>query len=178
MAQVQKNIIVQGISGKFGGQVVFRQMRDGRTILAAVPDFSKRVLSTDQKAHHSKFRAGAAYAKQAAKTTPLYAQLAAGTSKTAYNIALADFFHVPIIHEVKQVGLRLRIWASDTVFVSKVVVTVLDAEENILETGDAVQADADWWEYDFVQTGKVMVEAHDLAGNVGRVEKILGEGNT
>ena len=92
MARVKKNIIIQGLSGKFGDQVVFRILRDGRTIVATVPDFSERILSTDQKAHHTKFKAGAAYAKAAQFSEPIYAQLAAGTMKTAYNIALGITF--------------------------------------------------------------------------------------
>jgi hypothetical protein len=170
MARVHNNIIVQGISGKFGGHVVFRRLRDGRTIMADVPDFSHRKLSKDQKAHHAKFKEGAAYAKEAAKSNPIYAQLAAGTMKTAYNVALADFFHPPVIHEVKQEGSLLKIQASDDVLVTKVCVTVLDGNGKVLEKGDALQRDPVRWEYALEHAGWVVAEVCDLAGNVTRAE--------
>jgi hypothetical protein len=168
MAKVEKNIIVRGLSGKFGGQVVFRQLRDGRTIVCAVPDFSNRVLSKDQKAHHAKFKIGAAYAKDAAKKEPLYAELAAGTLKNAYNVALADFFHPPVIHSVERVDSSLEIRASDDVKVAKVSVTVFDEAGNVLEKGEATQIDEKFWRYDPGQEGRLLVEAWDLPGNVAR----------
>src|SRR5689334_12887415 len=118
MAKVRKNIIIEGISGKLGGQLVFRNLKDGRTIVCAAPDFSNRVLSTDQKAHHSKFKAASVYAKVAQFSEPIYAQLKEGTTMTAYNIALADYFHPPVIHAVKHEGSRVRIHATDDVLVT------------------------------------------------------------
>jgi len=138
--------------------------------VADVPDFSKRVLSTDQKAHHAKFKAGAAYAKAAQFSEPIYAQLAAGTMKTAYNIALGDYFHPPVIHKVQREGASLKIHASDNVLVTGVTVTVFDADGKVLEKGEAVKGNADWWEYAPQQSGKSLVEARDLAGNVTTTE--------
>jgi hypothetical protein len=175
MTKVSNNVLVRGLSGKFGGQVVFRQLRDGRTIVADVPDFSNRVLSKDQKAHHSKFKEGAAYAKEAAKTQPLYAQLAAGTMKTAYNVALADFFHPPVIHTVERKKSAIRIQASDDVKVTRVSVTIFDTNGRVLEKGEATQGKIDWWEYISQHTGRVLVEARDLAGNVGKMMKDEGK---
>ena len=171
MAKVRKNIILQGVSGKFAGQVVFRQLRDGRTILAAVPDFSQRVLSEAQKAHHAKVKAASAYAKVASKTQPIYAQLAAGTNKNAYNLAIADFFHAPVLHEVKQEGMLLKIQASDDVLVTRVSLTILGGDGTVLETGDAQPEEGtDRWTFLMRQAGRAVVEAYDLAGNVTRLE--------
>jgi len=175
MPKVKNNVIVRGLSGILGGQIVFRQRRDGSTIAATPPDFSQRVLSKDQKAHHSKFKEGAAYAKEAAKTQPLYAQLAAGTSKTAYNVALADFFHPPVVHSVERNESAIRIQASDGVKVTKVSVTIFDQDGSVLEKGEANSStDSGWWEYVPQHTGRVLVEAYDLAGNVGKMEKDEG----
>ena len=82
MAKVQSNIIVRGVSGKVGNQLVFRHMRDGRTILATVPDFSKRKLSRDQKTHHERFKEAAAYARVASRKEPIYTELAEGRRRT------------------------------------------------------------------------------------------------
>lgn len=172
MARIRKNIILQGVSGKFAGQVVFRQLRDGRTILAAVPDFSKRVLSEAQLAHHAKVKAASAYAKVASKVHPIYAQLTAGTTKNAYNMAIADFFHAPVIHEVKREGLVLKIWASDNVMVTRVHVTVLGDDGAVLEKGEAMQEEnsAERWKFLAQQAGRAVIEVYDLAGNLTKVE--------
>jgi len=125
-------------------------------------------LSKDQKAHHAKFKLGAAYAKAAAKTEPLYAELAAGTMKNAYNVALADFFHPLVIHSVERVDSSLEVQASDDVKVAKVWVTVLDEAGNVLEKGEATQLDDGFWRYAPGQEGRLLVEAWDLAGIVAR----------
>ena len=103
MARIQSNLVVQGLSGGLGN-LTFRRLQDGRTIVCAKPDFSHRKFSREQKAHQSRFQAAAAYAKATAQTQPIYAQLAAGTLKTAYNVALSDWFHAPVIHQIEAQG--------------------------------------------------------------------------
>jgi hypothetical protein len=39
-----------------------------------------------------------------------------------------------------------------------------------VEKGEAVRKNGDWWEYAPGSEGKVVVEARDLPGNVGRGE--------
>jgi hypothetical protein len=170
VAKVKKNVILEGISGKLGDQVVLRHFPDGRTIVAAMPDFSNRVFSTAQTAQQTKFKAASTYAKATYKVEPLYAQLAAGTPRNAYNVALADYMHAPVIHQIKREGSRLKIQASDTVLVTAVSVTLLDADGTVLEKGEAQQGDVDWWEYTLQGSGKISVEARDLAGNVTKAE--------
>jgi hypothetical protein len=122
MAKVRDNILVRGLSGKLGNQVVFRTLRDGRTIVCNMPDFSNRKLSKDQKQHHKRFQAAAAYARVASRSNPIYAELAAGTMKNAYNVALGDWFHSPVIHGVERNGKAIDIQASDDVMVTSVQV--------------------------------------------------------
>ncbi len=165
MARVKANAIVQGLSGKFGDQIVFRQLRDGRTIMCAKPDFSRRKLSKDQKAHHERVKAAAAYASSAAKKEPLYAELAAGTMKNAYNVAFGDWFNPPVIHSIEKRGGKIIIHASDDVRVASVVVMILDEEGKVIEKGDAKQVESDEWEYVCNAEGKVVAEARDLPGN-------------
>ena len=161
-----KVILVQGLSGKLGDQVVFRHLRDGRTIVCTKPDFSNRKLSKSQKAHHKRFREAAAYARSASRTNPIYAQLAEGTMKNAYNVALGDWFNPPVIQTVERRGKTLRIQVTDDVMVVGVQVLVLDENGKTLETGEAVRGKGDWWEYVPTAQGTVVVEARDLAGNV------------
>ncbi len=168
MARVKTNVIVEGLSGKLGNQLVFRHLRDGRTIVCVKPDFSQRVLSKDQKAHHERFRAAAAYARVASLSQPIYAELAAGTVKNAYNLALGDWFHPPVIHNIEKRAGKILVQASDDVCVASLRVMIVDEAGSVLEQGDAVQLQGDLWEYQPVAEGRVMAEARDLAGNVVR----------
>lgn len=172
MAKVKKNDIMEGLSGRLGKQLVIRHMRDGRTIVLTRPDFSNRVFSEDQLSHQSRFQQAAAYASMASKTNPLYAQLAAGTSKNAYNLALSDWFNPPVVHQVRREDSCIRVHASDNVLVTKVVVTLLDEQGHILEQAEATLINNAWWEYNTSSTtqASILVEAFDLAGNVTRHE--------
>ncbi|MGE5464751.1 MAG: hypothetical protein ACM3PS_15425, partial [Syntrophothermus sp.] len=90
MAKVINNILVRGLSGQLGGQFVIRRLRDGRTIVCKSPDFSNHKLSDAQKEHHGRVKEAAAYARSASRSNPLYARLAEGTMKNAYNVAFGD----------------------------------------------------------------------------------------
>ncbi len=170
MAGIKTNVIVEGLSGKLGNQLVFRHLRDGRTIVCVKPDFSRRVLSNDQKAHQERFRTAAAYAREASLSQPIYAKLAAGTIKNAYNLALGDWFHPPVIHSIEKRDGKIFIQASDDVCVASLRVRIVDEAGSVLEQGDAMQVEGDWWEYQPATEGKVMAEARDLPGNVARME--------
>jgi hypothetical protein len=172
MAIVKDNLITEGTSGRLGKRLVFRHMKDGRTIVATRPDYTGHVWTPDQSAHHSRFRQAAAYARSASKTTPLYAELAKGTAKNAYNLALSDWFRAPVIHEVTRLGDRIRVQASDNVLVTSVVITFSDEQGQTLEQGEAVRMDDIGWEYitSTPEAGAILVEAFDLAGNVARWE--------
>jgi hypothetical protein len=170
MAQVVNNIFARGLSGKLGDQVVFRHLRDGRTIVCTKPDFSRRKLSREQKEHHKRFKQAAAYAQSAAHSQPIYAERAAGTLKNAYNVAVGDWFHPPVIHRLERNGEAIRIEASDDVLVAGVRVVVLDEQGKTVEKGEAVKRKDNWWEYVPQESGKVTVEARDLAGNKVQAE--------
>jgi len=170
MAKVARNVIVRGISGSIGN-LVFRQMKDGSTWVSATPDFSSRKFSKGQKDHQSRFKQAASYARGAAKVQAIYAELANGTTKNAYNIALSDWFNAPVVHRIERREGRILIEASDDVLVTRVRVTVLDEEGKTLEEGEAVQRGsiAGWWEYIIHSEGKIVAEAWDLAGNRTRL---------
>ena len=75
-----------------------------------------------------------------------------------------------MIHEVQREGSNLKIHASDSVLVTGVTVTVFGADRKVLEKGEAVKGNADWWEFIAQRSGKVIVEARDLARNVTTAE--------
>jgi hypothetical protein len=175
MTRVHNNIFVRGLSGKLAGQFVLRRLRDGRTAVCKIPDFSSRKLSKEQKNHHKRFKLASAYAKAASRSNPLYAELAEGTMKNAYNVALGDWFHPPVIQEVKRRDKVIRVQPSDDVCVASVRVLVLDEKGKVLEKGEGVREEgpstsSGCWEFAPSAEGKVVVEVRDLAGNLVKVE--------
>ena len=132
MAKVTKNPIMRGIQGSVGG-LVFREMPGGETWVSGKPNFSKRKFSEGQKSHQSKFQRAAAYAREAAKSQPIYAELAAGTVKSPYNIALSDWFHPPIIHQVTQAAGLIRVRASRNAKIAGVRVLILNENGKIIK---------------------------------------------
>ena len=172
MAKVINNPLIASLSGKFGDSIVFRKMKDGRTIVAAMPDFSNRVLSQGQITHQSRFKQAVAYAVEASKTNPLYAELAAGTAKNAYNIALSDWFNPPVIHRVTRQNGCIRVHATDNVKVTKVLITITGEQGQTLEQGEAALAWDGLWEYKPASpdAGSIVIEVFDLAGNITRHE--------
>jgi len=166
MAKIKRNPMIQGISGAVGKSLVFRQMPDGSTIVGEMPDFSDRVFSNGQLSHQSRFQQAAWYARMAARTNPIYEELARGTLKTAYNMALSDWFNPPVIRAVQRQNGAIRVDATDNVLVTRVQVTILDEEGRIVEKGEGIRGEGGLWEYETATEGKVLVEAWDLAGNV------------
>jgi hypothetical protein len=172
MAKVRDNPITEGLSGKLGRRYFFRRRRNGATLLCRVPDFSDRVFSQGQLAHQSRFQKAVAYAR-AAQTHPIYADLALQRLQPAYNIALSDWFHPPVIHAVSRQAGRIRISATDNVQVATVRITLLDRHGQTLERGEAVYVSDSLWELELVapNEAKVLVEAFDLAGNCTKHEE-------
>jgi hypothetical protein len=172
------NGTVKGFRGKIGN-LIFRQLPDGTTVMSqAQPKKNSREKkraklkrSPRQQAHNSRFQEAVIYGRWAAKTHPVYAELAAITPmKTAYNFAVSDWFHAPEIGCIAQQDGRILVDASDDVRVTKVQVTVLDDENRVLETGEAVRDEEDWWEFASRAEGKtVIAEAWDLPGNVTKL---------
>lgn len=179
MAKIRKNIIIQGFSGTLGDQLVIKQDKAGRTILAVPPTFDEnRAFSEAQQEHHEKFRDASAYAKDA-KSQEVYAEKAEGTPMNAYNVAMADWFHAPEVKEIDMeswngaAGSVIRIRAVDNVQVAQVNVIITDGNSTVLEQGAAVKAEGNWWTYT-TQTAisgspSVMVAARDLPGNIGEL---------
>lgn len=162
MAKIKKNTLLQGLSGSIG-DLVFRQMPDGSTRVSKKPDFSEREPSQGQIDHQNRFKLAIAYGREA-KTLPFY-QERAGNGKTAYNLAIADWCHAPVIHSIGQHEGRIRVEASDNIKVTKVEVRILDTEGNVLEAGQAEQVNPLYWEYAYSAEGQVEASAWDLAGN-------------
>lgn len=171
MAKVTLNQLLHVLQGGIGDWV-FRQMPDGTIIISGAPRYHKRKTTQKQQAHRERFRQAAKHARRAARKHPIYAELAKGTWKSAYNFALSDWWHKPEIHRIERKKGCIRVQATDNVLVARVRVTVLDEGGKILEAGECVKAKgrasgAGWWEFASEAQGKtVIAEAWDLPGNV------------
>ena len=176
MAKVRNNIIIQGLSGSLGEQLVIKQDKAGRTIVGVAPSFDpNRTYTEAQTEQHEKFRDASIYAK-GAKGEEIYVEKAEGTPMNPYNVAMADWFHAPEVTEIDaeawsgQAGQMIRIQAVDNVQVSQVNVVITDAENAVVEQGAAVRAEGAWWAYTTTATVagevKIVVTARDLPGNI------------
>lgn len=178
MTRVTLNGTVKSLRGKTGN-LVFRELPDGTTVMSQGPHKknarqkkrAKEKRSPAQKAHNNRFQEATWYASAAAKTELVYAELAAVTPMwTAYNHALSDWFHPPQIGCLAQEDGRILVDASDDVLVTRVKVTILNAEGCVLEKGEAVRREGHWWEFLSPLVGKtVIAEAWDLPGNVTKL---------
>jgi hypothetical protein len=122
-----------------------------------------------QKAHNSRFWEAVDYAK-AARIKPLYVELAAVTPmKTAYNLALGDWWEPPVIQRVERREGRVLVEATDNIMVSRVRVSILDEAGQRLEAGEGTRGEGDCWEFASDAWGKtVIAEAWDLPGHMTR----------
>ena len=179
MTKVILNGATKGLRGKIGN-LIYRLPPDGTTVVTSAPPKKtsrqkKRAnlkRSASQKAHNGRFQEASAYAKWAAREQPVYAQLAAvAPMKTAYNFALCDWFHPPVIHRIERRAGCILVEASDNVRVTRVQVTVLDGPEgSVLEKGEALKGEGDWWKFAFQSEGKTIIaEAWDLPGHVTKL---------
>lgn len=181
MAVVKRNIIVEGLSGSLGGQIVFQRGRGGRTIVRTMPTPSQRAPTERQLTNRARFKKASAYASQA-KDHAIYVEKAKGTSLTPYNVAVADWFSSPEIAQIDLsqwyggIGETLRMQVQDNVYVERVNVLITDENGDLVETGSATaETNGLWWQY--ITTvdhpgghATVVVSASDLPGNEGSLE--------
>jgi len=184
MAKVRNNVVVRGLSGSFGEQMIIKIDKAGRTIISNKPEFNEnRVFTPAQQAQQEKFREGVAYAKET-KDLQAYVDKAKGTPMHPYNVALADWFHAPEIKEIDlsdwtgQADQYIRILAMDDVQVAQVSVVITDEQDAVLEQGSAVKDDVSpWWIYTTKTTTagnpKVLVSVEDLPGHITEMTKNL-----
>ncbi|HQE94015.1 MAG TPA: hypothetical protein PLH19_15055 [Anaerolineae bacterium] len=145
-----------------------------------MPAPSDKAPTAAQAAARERFQEATAYGK-AAKDHPAYAAKAAGTEKTSYNVAVADWYHEPEVAEVDLeawtggVGEVLRARARDDVQVTTVQFVLADADGHLVESGAATLGADGWWRYTTTVdhpggAATVLVTAHDLPGHRGSLE--------
>ncbi len=188
MAQVKKNIVTEGLSGKLGGRIVFSN-RGGKTIVSVMPEKSDQPRSDAQKAQQRKFVAGVTYAKKAVQDPTLKEayQMKAKEGQGAYHVAVNDYLNAPDIESVDLTaytgkrGEALLITAVDDYSVASVEVLIHQADGTLFEQGAAVpQENGSQWAYttqkaDTSIKGKsITVRVKDLPGNTAEAVFTLG----
>ena len=175
MAKIKLNRVLQAIRGSIG-RIVFRIRPDGTVILSGAPTYKKNRGTARQKAHWQRVSDATQDAKILARTHPLYAQLAAEPEArakwlSAYNFAFADCMKPPVIHCIERREGCIRVQATDNIGVTLVRVIVMDENGRTLESGDAIRAEGDWWEYAPQVEGKrILAKAFDLPENCTMLE--------
>ena len=147
MPIIRNNPAVQGASGMLGNNFVYRQVH-GRTIMANRPK-KREKLSEKQLAQTDRFSNAAYYAtKQTEK--PQYKTLyqrGIDLKKgilSAYAVALRDFLNAPKIEQLDvkdytgEPGQFIRVRATDDFMVSSVSITITNAENQVIEKGEAI----------------------------------------
>jgi hypothetical protein len=176
MAYVRENDLTEGLSGRFGQKMVFKQLR-GKTIVArrAKPLNTQSNLQRDNR---SKFRMATRYAKTMMQDSERKAYYWKKAKKlklpNAYTAAIADYLRRPKITGLKAgvdgpaVQIKIEVLKKD--FATKLLkVTTLGADGSALEEKE-VAGDLRSWKYRFVtqkdMIKKIIVAVQDMAGNV------------
>lgn len=180
MAKSRRNVITHGLSGLIGDLLVFRQ-RAGKTIVGDKPAPSSKPPTADMLKSRSRFRRAAIYAKSAIMDVVKKAAYAAVAKRgqTAFNVAFADYQKGPEIETNLDfsfysgaVGQKLSASVIDNFMVKSVNFSILDTAGEVVESGEAVQADdgLDWVytttvSHSDYEGGKVVIKAYDEPGN-------------
>ncbi len=91
MAKVVDNLVMQGLSGRLGKQLVIRRRRDGSFVVAAAPPRNTgRVPTEGQRAYRQRFAAAIAHAKSVKDDASVIAA-AREKGQTPFNFAVAEY---------------------------------------------------------------------------------------
>ncbi|RPD38494.1 hypothetical protein EG028_24820 [Chitinophaga barathri] len=170
---------MKGVSGALGTELIFRQ-RAGKTIISLPPLPREDNPTESQQEIRTKFQEASLYAKTAL-ADPLKKAAYAAKAKdglTANNVAMADYFHAPVIVSADagnfsgSLGDTITAYVIDDFKVQSVHIAILNETGDILEQGQASPAAGgkDIWAYILSNalTGavKARIEARDMPGNV------------
>jgi hypothetical protein len=177
MATLRSNLVIQGLSGMLGRQVVIRRQKNGSYVIAAPPRRGGE-RSEAQKAQQEQFRRAIAFSKEA-RALPEYQEAAEARGASTFNVAIADFLHPPEITKLDvsdyhgDAGQPIVITAIDDVRVKSVGVLIVAEDGTFVEKGAAVASATDPTEWTYTSTAKtdagavkIVADAADLAEHV------------
>jgi len=157
-------------------------------VLAQAPGKRQAEATASQKAHQQKFQQAIIYGKSQMADAEAKAEYAAkaGDTRSAFNVAVADFFNAPQIDEIDLKGYSgatgeiIRVGVTDDFKVKQVQVSIVNSDGSLVEQGDAVKQGN---EIDWIYTttignpdlagDKILVKASDKPGNITEGEQNL-----
>jgi hypothetical protein len=177
MAKVKNNAITTGLSGKYGGQLVFRQVGD-KTFVVKKPGPRTKPASPAQQANENRFRLAVIYAKAAMADPAMKSIYEAGRGRrSAFRVAISDFRNAPRITAVNAGGYtgssgeKILITAVDDFKVVAVSVAIYN-DGLLVEEGPAIAAAGGLgWVYttqmsnEMLPGSSLIVTAKDYPGN-------------
>lgn len=187
MATSKNNVLTHGLSGTVGDLLVFRN-RAGKTIVASKPRERVGEYTESQKLHQHQFQQATLYGQSVMTDPALKAEYeaTAKSGQSAYNVAVADFFHAPDIDTIDvsaytgKAGDTITVKVTDNFKVTGVSVSIYNADGTEVEHGMAVQSPnkVEWLftaqtTNESVEGDKIEVRATDLPGNASEKEQTL-----
>jgi hypothetical protein len=188
MAQSSKNLATEGLRGQVGNFVFRRRRADGKIFVSRSPGDRDSGPSEAEQATRNRFQQATIYGRSVLADPEVKAryQAAAKPGQTAYNVAVADYFHAPDIQEVDLSGYSgseedvIRIKVTDNFAVQQVMVRIENSDATLVEEGQAtLSADGLSWIYtattnnDGTSGDKITVTATDRARNAAQEEQTL-----
>lgn len=146
MAKSIQNVVMQGASGKIGKTLVFRQTKNGDTVIANRAKKSKKPIPPSQEAAMDKFTIAAYTARIFAKDAvlgPQYAEKGKKLNKTAYIVAMQDCLRPPMVRYIDhreykgEVSNVILVRALDDFKVASVHLRIIAPDGTTIEQGAA-----------------------------------------
>lgn len=185
MAELKYNSLYRGTSGKFD-QTVFRQRKNGKTVIAKLP--RKHDIPEATKAQMERFKAAVAYSKNALADNDLnqhYKEMAKKFPNISpYNLAMRDYLRPPVIQSIQtndykgKIGDKITIEATDDFQVKTLSIAITSASSSPIESGNATLEGGKWLYTTTVANTtlsgtKIKITATDVPGNQTSKEVIL-----
>lgn len=177
MLQKEFNSILTGAYGIFAGQVMVRK-RHRKPEICKVPRQRPGKGTEGQETERQRWKDANNYYRSVAKIPELKAlykkDLPIGWN--AQNRSVSDYYHAPEIKDVDASGYTgsegslIRIVATDDFMVYKVIVSIYNEDNLLIESGEAQLAgNPDEWVFtaacDHKGSGRIEIIASDLPGN-------------
>lgn len=153
--KVKLNPMFDEVSGQLG-EMVFRRV-GGKTIAGRKPTVTAQPTA-EQIAHRDRFKQAAAFGNSVMANSSLralYTEVAKSKGMPVFALTVQDYFSEPVINTINlsayngQIGDLIEITASDEVGLTNVQVAITGDQDNLIETGAAVEtaAGSDRWIY-------------------------------
>lgn len=186
MATIDKNVFVDGLRGRFGKHIVFRQF-NGKIVVSKAPKFS-REPSSAQAEIRNKFARAVQYGKTALLDPALkaeYKAIAHAKKLTSATVAAISDFRKPTrldsiyIVENAPVGTGMYVILQDNYKAKEMMICFYDKDGVAIENGNGSFTFGDrGWFYVSTKTAysrgiKIVVTVKDRPGNVTSFEHVI-----